>query len=103
VDNSRNTSDVFAKLVRLGGSSRAVARVFLVTGGGQFTLTDLTAGSYELRYRDLTSGALNRSAQLDFEETPGAEGIQFTALRVTLDKTLPLAESGFEEDHHLSP
>jgi hypothetical protein len=100
VDNAGNTSDVFAKLFRLDGASRVVARVFLVTAGGQFTLTDLTAGRYDLRYRDLTSGSLSRSDQLDLEETPVA-GIY--KIRGGTMKTFALAESGFEEDDRLSP
>lgn len=101
VDNAENTFDVFAKLCRLDGASRVVARVFLVTAGGQFTLTDLTAGRYDLRYRDLTSGSLSRSDPLDLEETPVAGRIY--KIRGGTVKTFALAESGFEEDDRLSP
>ena len=92
-----------AKLVYLDGPARLVARVFLVPGRERFILSELTAGSYDLRYRDLTSGALSRSERLSFEETVSDDGIRFTEMRVTLYKvrggnmkTFALGEDDFE-------
>jgi hypothetical protein len=86
VDNSQNDSDVFVKLVSLDGPNAFPVRVFFIPAFGKFTLNKVTAGSYDIRYRDLNSGDLSRSEAFDLEEMPTQDGIQFSNLTMTLYK-----------------
>jgi len=98
IDNSQNDSDIFVKLVFLD-SVRAypVRQLF-----GSFTLNKITAGAYDIRYRDLDSGDLFRSEAFNLEEIPIKNGTQFSAITLTLYKvqngnmqTYRLSEEGF--------
>lgn len=86
VDNSRNDSDVFVKLVSLDGPNAFPVRVFFIPAFGQFTLNKVTAGSYDIRYRDLNNGGLSRSEAFDLEEMSTHEGTQFSNITMTLYK-----------------
>jgi len=68
VDNSRNDSDVFVKLVSLDGAMAYPVRQFYIPSFGNFTLNKVTAGSYDIRYRDLGNGGLSRSEAFYLEE-----------------------------------
>jgi hypothetical protein len=102
VDNSRNNSDVFVKLVSLNGSQAYPARLFFIPAFSKFTLSKVTAGNYDIRYRDLDTGGLSRSEPFNLEETATYNGTQFSNLTMTLYKvqngnmrTYSLAESEF--------
>lgn len=102
VDNSQNDSDVFVKLVSLNGSQAYPVRTFYIPGHGSFTLSKVTAGSYDIRYRDLGSGSLSRSESFRLEETPKDNGTEFSNMTMTLYKvrngnmqTYNLAEGEF--------
>ena len=102
VDNSRNDSDVFVKLVSLDGPNAFPVRAFFIPGRASFTLDKVTAGSYDIRYKDLSSGGLSRSEQFSLDETSTDEGIQFSNMTMTLYKvrngnmqTYGLAEDEF--------
>ncbi len=86
VDNSRNDSDVFVKLISLDGPQAYPVRIFFIPAYGTFTLNKVKAGSYDVRYRDLGTGALSRSESFTLEETPMANGTQFSNLTMTLYK-----------------
>ena len=68
VDNSRNDSDVFVKLVSLDGSNAYPVRIFFIPAHGTFTVNKVRAGSYDVRYRDLSTGGLSRSQAFELEE-----------------------------------
>ena len=102
VDNSRNDSDVFVKLVSLEGSSAYPVRQFFVPARSRFTLDDVSAGRYDIRYRDLESGGLSRSEAIDVEEIDNGDSVQFSNITLTLYKvqggnfqTYDLADSEF--------
>lgn len=102
VDNSQNDSDVFIKLVSLDGPQAYPVRTFFISAHGSFTLKQVTAGSYDIRYRDLNTGGLSRSEAFNLEETPTANGTQFSDFTMTLYKvrngnmkTYGLAEGEF--------
>jgi len=86
VDNGRNDSDVFAKLVSLEGETAFPVRQFYIPAHARFSLRKVKAGSYDLRYRDLNSGNLSRSEAFDVQErrTPG--GLQYSDINMTLYK-----------------
>ena len=86
VDNSRNDSDVFVKLVSLDGAQAYPVRQFFIPAFGSFTLKKVTAGSYDVRYRDLGTGGLSRSEAITLNEVHTDDGTQFSNLTMTLYK-----------------
>ena len=86
MDNSRNDSDVFVKLVSLDGAQAYPVRQFYIPAFASFTLNKVTAGSYDVRYRDLTNGGLSRSEAFQLEETPTYDGTQYSNITMTLYK-----------------
>jgi hypothetical protein len=86
VDNSRNDSDVFVKLVSLDGLQAYPVRTFFIPAYGMFTLSKVDVGRYDVRYRDLSNGGLSRSEAFDLEEIEIQGGTQFSNLRMTLYK-----------------
>lgn len=86
VDNSRNDSDVFVKLVSLDGAQAYPVRQFYIPAFGSFTLNKVTAGSYDIRYRDLSNGGLSRSEAFRLEEIQTYGGVQYSNITMTLYK-----------------
>ncbi len=102
VDNSQNNSDVFVKLFSLDTTPPKAARVFFIRAHDTFTVKDIKPGSYDVRYRDLTSRVLSRTEQFNLKEVRTARGVQFSRLRLTLYKVLdgnmhiqPISEGEF--------
>lgn len=102
VDNTQNDSDVFVKLVSLDGTTAYPVRQFFIPAGMKFTMDSVTAGHYDIRYRDLQTGGLARSESFDVEEERTYEGIRYSSLTMTLYKveggnfqTYDLAEAEF--------
>lgn len=102
VDNSQNTADVLVKLVALSASAAYTARQFYIPAGSRFTLENVQAGDYDVRYRDLDTGQLVRSDPFTLEELEVADGTQYSNMTLTLYKvsngnmqTHDLAESDF--------
>jgi hypothetical protein len=86
VDNKQNDSDVFVKLVSLDGKNTYPVRAFFIPARGSFTANRVTAGNYDVRYRDLNSGHLSRSEQFTLEEIQTYDGTQFSNITMTLYK-----------------
>jgi hypothetical protein len=86
VDNSQNDSDVFAKLVSLNSAQAYPVRQFYIPAFGSFTLNKVTAGSYDIRYRDIKNGGLSRSEAFSLTETETYGGTQFSHITMTLYK-----------------
>jgi hypothetical protein len=102
VDNSRNDSDVFVKLVYLNGGQALPVCQFYIPAFGSFTLNNIRAGSYDIRYRDLINGGLARSEAFNLEELATYNGTQYSNITMTLYKvhngnmqTYGLSESEF--------
>lgn len=102
IDNGQNDSDVFVKLVSLDGPNAFPVRTFYISAHGTFTVNQVTAGSYDIRYRDLGTGGLSRSEAFTVEEIPTYNGTQFSNFTMTLYKvrngnmqTFGLAENEF--------
>jgi len=98
IDNSRNDSDVFVKLVSLDGPKAYPVRQFYIPAHGSFSLIKVKAGSYDIRYRDLGNGALSRSEAFELTETPTSNGTQFSNITMTLYKV----QHGNMQTHRLS-
>jgi len=86
VDNAQNDADVFVKLVSLDAATAFPVRQFYIPAGASFTMNKVTAGRYDLRYRDLDTGGLSRSEAFDVEETRTDDGVQYSSLTMTLYK-----------------
>ena len=102
VDNSKNDSDVFVKMYSLDTSLPVPVRVFFVRAFEQFTVRNVRAGHYDVRNRDLDSGALSRSDSFEIEETRTADGVRFSRFTMTLYKvrdgnmrSYPISEAEF--------
>jgi hypothetical protein len=83
VDNSKGSSDIFVKLFTLNVKPPKAASVFFIKAYDTFTVTDIQPGSYDVRYRDLGSGALVRTEQFSLKEIRTAAGIRYSKLRMT--------------------
>lgn len=88
VDNSENSSDVFAKLITLEGDVAFPVRQFFIPAGSKFTMKKVASGSYDIRYRDLESGQLSRSETFDVEERRTRDGVEYSNMTMTLYKVL---------------
>jgi hypothetical protein len=86
VDNKQNDSDVFVKLVTLDGPSAYPVRTFFIPAYGSFTINKVTAGRYDIRYKDLSGGGLSRSEPFNLEETRTYDGTQYSKITMTLYK-----------------
>ncbi|MDO8441563.1 MAG: J domain-containing protein [Polaromonas sp.] len=86
VDNSQNSSDVFVKLMSNNGVNAYPVRQFFIPAFSSFTVNNVTAGKYDVRYRDLGNGGLSRSEAFTLQETPTYNGTQFSNLTMTLYK-----------------
>ena len=102
VDNAQNDSDVFVKLVSLSGPKAFPVRTFFIAAHGSFTLTGVTSGIYDIRYRDLRNGGLARSESFTLEEVQTDSGTRFSKFTMTLYKvrdgnmkTFALADAEF--------
>jgi curved DNA-binding protein CbpA len=98
VDNRQNDGDVFVKLVYLGDEQAFPVRQFFIPARGKFTLTKVNPGNYDIRYRNLHSGALARSEAFKLEESSTTEGIQFSKITMTLYKV----ENGNMQTYNLN-
>ena len=102
IDNSKNESDVFVKLVSLDGPGARPVRFFFIPARGRFTMEKVTAGTYDVRYRDLSQGSLARSEEFSVKETETLDGTRYSNITMTLYKirngnmrTFNLAEDEF--------
>ena len=102
VDNTGNGSAVYVKLVKLGGPTAFPVRHFYIPAYRSLAIRSVLPGEYDVRYRDLSSGALARSESFRLDETPTNDGIRYSSLTLTLYtvrngnmQTYPLAESEF--------
>lgn len=86
VDNSRNDSDVFVKLYYLGSPRPYPARYFYIPAFRSFTVKQVQSGNYDVRYKDLDSGALSRSESFKLNETVVQDGIRYSTITMTLYK-----------------
>lgn len=86
VDNSRNDSDVFVKIFYLTSAKSYPVRVFYIPARTKFTAESLTEGTYDVRYRDLSTGGLSRSESFTLDEIETYNGTQYTEMSLTLYK-----------------
>lgn len=85
VDNSRNTSDVFLKLVSAETHHPSrVVRVCYIPARATFTFYRVTPGRYEMRYQEVEDGKCLKTETFVLSQTKRPEGVECTQLRVPL-------------------
>lgn len=85
IDNAKNGSDVFVKLVaRPPGAKAHTVRQFFVPAHGSFVLRKVRQGSYDVRYMDLETGGKSGTPSFDLTETPMPGGVEYTQYELTL-------------------
>ncbi len=90
VDNSRNSSDIFVKLYALDSNPSQAVRVLFIRAGKKFTAEKIKAGAYDVRFRDLNSGALARTNTFNLEEYNDFDkGTKFTRYILKLKPIIP--------------
>ena len=102
VDNTQNSSDIFGKLIYLDNGNSQAVRYFFIPAHGGFILRDVTAGNYDIRYKDLSDGQIAKSEPFEAQEIEDETGKQFSNITMTLYKvangnmqTTPISESEF--------
>ena len=86
VDNRRNSSDVFLKLVSLNHVTAYPVRVCFIPAHSQFTFQTVAVGRYDVRYRDLDSGGYSKTDPFTLDETTTYSGTEFSNITLTLYK-----------------
>jgi hypothetical protein len=86
IKNDQNYSDVYVKVFDLNKSKAKPVRFFFVRAHESFTAEKITPGKYDVRYKDLDSGSLNKSEEFPLTETKDGEGINYSTITMTLYK-----------------
>jgi hypothetical protein len=85
VDNSKNTSDVFLKLVSAENRQASkVMRVCFIPARSAFTFYRVTPGRYELLYQEVEDGACLKTETFVLSQTKRSQGGECTRLNVPL-------------------
>ena len=103
VDNSKNDSDVFVKLVAIDNKHFSPVRYFYIPAFGSFHVTSIATGSYDIRYRDLSNGQLFRSEKFNLDEVPVFEGDSLSGIQSShITMTLYKVRNGNMQTYELS-
>lgn len=86
IDNTRNSSDVFLKLISLHSGQMKPVRFCFITAFSNFTLENVAPGRYDVRYQDLSLGGFSKTEEFSIVETKTSRGTEFTDLSLTLYK-----------------
>jgi hypothetical protein len=86
IDNSKNSSDVFLKLVSLNNATAYPVRACYIPAYSKFTFENVLPGSYDVRYQDLSMGGFSKTEEFNLTETRTISGIEFSTLTLTLYK-----------------
>lgn len=85
VDNSKNTSDVFLKLVSVEfGAHSKVVRVCFIPRRATFTFARISPGRYELRYQEVEDGVCLKTGTFELSEKRRLQGVEYTQIQVPL-------------------
>jgi hypothetical protein len=88
IDNGRNSSDVFLKLVWLSKMEAIPARMCYIPAHSSFTFTSVMPGIYDVRYRDLSTGGLSKTEEFVLQERQDSSGTNFSNITLTLYKVV---------------
>jgi hypothetical protein len=83
IDNQGNF-DVFIKLFTLSSERPQTIRAFLVKQGQEFTVENVTRGTYDVRYRNLSTCSLFRTPKFKLKEEKISKGTKFSKQKFIL-------------------
>lgn len=86
IDNTRNSSDVFLKLVSLSATNGYPVSLCFIPAFSQFTFRGVVHGRYDVRYKDLSTGGLSKTEEFLLQETKTFSGTEYSDLTLTLYK-----------------
>jgi hypothetical protein len=84
VDNSQGNIDVFIKLFTLSSERPQTVRAFLVKQGQEFTVKNVTRGTYDVRYRNLSTCRLFRTPKFKVKQEKTSDGIRVSRITLTM-------------------
>lgn len=99
IDNTTNSEDMFVKLISLEANRTVPIRHAYIPAYQSFTMNKVRAGSYDVRYMDMSDGSLTRSESFALEEFRTAGSTRFSVTTMTLYKV----ENGNMQSYGLSP
>ncbi len=71
----------------LNDTKQQNVRHFFIPARSSFTLDKVTAGNYDIRYRDLVTGNIERSQEFSVDEIPSYQSVRYSNITMTLYKT----------------
>ncbi|MEJ8850457.1 J domain-containing protein [Variovorax rhizosphaerae] len=90
IDNSQMNSNAYVKVVdlRADGRSKGSGRVrhIFIPAFGKFTARSLSAGDYDVRYRDLSTGATSKTEPFALKQFADDRGTTSSSVTLTLYK-----------------
>ena len=86
VDNTQGDYDLFIKLFTLSSERPQTIRGFLVKQGQKFTVEKVTRGTYDVRYRNLSTCKLFRTKKFKVKEEKTSDGIRASRIELTTYK-----------------
>lgn len=84
VDNTSGGSDVYVKLCSVGLEKCSGYRHVFIPQGSSFTMKGVAPGTYDIRYRNLSSGYLAKSEPISLQQVQEEQGTRYSAVRLTL-------------------
>jgi hypothetical protein len=88
IDNSQGDFDLFIKLFTLSSERPQTIRAFLIQRGQKFTAENVTRGTYDVRYRNLSTCKLFRTKNFKVREEKTSEGTRFSRIELTTYKAV---------------
>ncbi|MEO6001898.1 MAG: J domain-containing protein [Opitutus sp.] len=89
VDNSQNSTDALANLIRVEGDQSVLARKVYLPAFTSYRCQHVEAGRYKVEYHDLKSGAMKHSAEFELLETSTSHSEMKISLLAVHDSTFP--------------
>lgn len=86
IDNSRNSGAAFVKLVDISHVRPHAVRSVFVPAYESYTITSISPGVYDIRYKDLQDGEFSRSESFSLSETREINSIRYSDMKITLYK-----------------
>jgi hypothetical protein len=86
IDNSQGDYDLFVKLFTLSSERPQTIRAFLVKQGQEFTVENVTRGTYDVRYRNLSTCNLFRTPTFKLKEEKISTGTKFSKQKFIINR-----------------
>jgi DnaJ domain len=84
IDNTNGGANVYVKLCRASMDRCDGLRHVFIPLGASFTMSSVSPGAYDIRYRALDTGALSKSEVINLAQVETERGTRYTTMRLTL-------------------